>query len=205
MPRADRGLAHCIGRHARPMLFVHPIPARPREYMYAHNFSQRQLWASVGQSVDFSEWPSRFKAAARALPFRALTIAENGHSERKQILSSVIGRWGEHRAQQYHHRDRSCACGPLFVDHGDGAGSPAIRRARWIVAWRRRRRDDPQRRVRQSSKDAARSSLKRRRNPVQSSNPTKTAASSTRLRSDTTELAGKLSSGQPNAILFMMT
>jgi hypothetical protein len=25
------------------------------------------------------------------------------------------------------------------------------------------------------------------------------------LRSDTTELAGKLSSGQPNAILFMMT
>jgi hypothetical protein len=34
--------------------------------------------------------------------------------------------------------------------------------------------------------------------------PTNTAASSTDLRSDTTALAGNVSSGQPSAMLFMM-
>lgn len=38
-----------------------------------------------------------------------------------------------------------------------------------------------------------------------SSNPTKTEASSTLLRSETTALAGKLSSGQPRATAFIMT
>ena len=37
------------------------------------------------------------------------------------------------------------------------------------------------------------------------SNPTNTAASSTDLRSETTAFAGKLSSGQPSAMLFMIT
>jgi hypothetical protein len=36
-------------------------------------------------------------------------------------------------------------------------------------------------------------------------NPTKVVASSTDLRSDTTAFAGKLSSGQPSAMLFMIT
>lgn len=35
--------------------------------------------------------------------------------------------------------------------------------------------------------------------------PTNTAASSTLFRSETTTFAGKLSSGQPNAMLFMIT
>lgn len=38
-----------------------------------------------------------------------------------------------------------------------------------------------------------------------SSNPTKTAASSTDLRVETTAFAGKLSSGHPRAMLFMIT
>jgi hypothetical protein len=37
------------------------------------------------------------------------------------------------------------------------------------------------------------------------SNPTNTVASSTDFRWDTTALAGKLSSGHPSAMLFMMT